>query len=369
MIRACRNLPTNASQPVEQDWNLTGDYPQKRSMKAVFLVKNGAAETAFDIRETPIPVPAASQVLIKVAAFGLNFADVMARHGMYKEAPPKPCILGYDVAGTVIEVGAAVKNVQPGDEVTAMTRFGGYAEYAVTEATALAVIPPGMTHGTATTLTTQYCTAYYASMMQVNLREGDKVLVHSGAGGVGMALVQLALHKKCTVFSTAGSEKKLSFLKDMGVQFPINYVTTDFSKEISRLTNNTGVDVIFDAVGGSSVRKGFNLLGPGGRLVCYGASEMSGKNLPAKLMAAIGFGIYHPVMFMMASKAIIGINMLQIADHKPDIIQDCLQGVVDLAAKGVLKPYPATEYPVAEIATAHEALEKRKTMGKVAVLW
>ncbi|MDO9375967.1 MAG: zinc-binding dehydrogenase [Ferruginibacter sp.] len=338
-------------------------------MKAVFLVKNGAATTAFEMRETPTPVPTSTQVLIKVTAFGLNFADVMARHGMYKEAPPKPCVLGYDVAGVVISVGASVQNVKPGDEVTAMTRFGGYAEFAVTESSAVAIIPPGINHATATTLTTQYCTAYYAAIMQVNLREGDKVLVHAGAGGVGMALVQLALHKKCIVFSTAGSEKKLDFLKNLGVQFPINYVTTDFSKKIKKVMGDTGVDVIFDAVGGASVRKGFNLLGPGGRLVCYGASQMTGKNLPGKLAAAIGFGIYHPVMFMMASKSIIGINMLHIADHKPGIIQECLQGVVDLTTKGILQPYPATEFPVTEIAAAHEALEKRKSMGKVAVTW
>ena len=338
-------------------------------MKAVFLVNNGSASSAFDIREVATPVPSASQILIKVAAFGLNFADVMARKGMYKEAPPKPCVLGYDVAGTVAAVGSSVKNVSVGDAVTAMTRFGGYAEYAITESTAVARIPTGVDAATATTLTTQYCTAYYAAMMQVNLREGDKVLVHSGAGGVGMALVQIALHKKCTVFSTAGSQKKLDFLKQNGVHYPLNYTTSDFASEIRRLTSGAGIDVIFDAVGGSSVRKGINILAAGGRIVCYGASEMSSRSLPGKIAAALAFGIYHPVMFMMASKSIIGVNMLAIADHKPDIIREALEGVVDLTEKGVLTPYPATKFHVSEIAAAHDALEKRQTMGKVAVYW
>ncbi len=338
-------------------------------MKAVFLVKNGAAASAFEIRETPTPAPAPGQVLIQVDAFGLNFADVMARLGMYKEAPPKPCVLGYDVAGTVTSIGAGVSNVKEGDRVTAMTRFGGYAEFAVTEASAIAVIPDSVDNATATTLATQYCTAFYAGAHLVNLREGDQVLVHSGAGGVGMALVQLALYKKCTVFSTVGSEEKVKYLKQLGVHHTINYRTHEFGAEIKRLTGGKGVDVIFDAVGGSSVRKGFNNLCAGGRIVCYGAAEMSGRNIFGKVSAAMNFGLYHPLMFMMGSKSILGVNMLQIADHKPDIIHYCLENVVQLTMEKVFTPYPATVFPVQEISKAHDLLEKRKTMGKIAIKW
>lgn len=338
-------------------------------MKAVFLTRLGAASGAFEVKETPTPRPGHNQVLIKVQAFGLNFADVMARRGMYKEAPPIPCVLGYDVAGIVAETGAGVTNVTKGDAVTAMTRFGGYAEYALTESSAIAKIPAGISLATSTTLTTQYCTAYYAGAEIVQLHERDKVLIHSGAGGVGSALIQLAKYKKCEIFSTAGSAGKIENLKAAGVHHPINYNTEDFEAAIKTKTEGKGVDVIFDAVGGKSVKKGFRLLASGGRLVCYGASSMNNKNILEKVSAALAFGIYHPVMFMMASKAILGVNMLRIADDKPEIITRCLQEVTRLTAEGHFTPADATVFPVDKIAEAHEFLEMRKSMGKVAVEW
>ena len=338
-------------------------------MNAIFLVKNGAAANAFQFREVPIPVPGPGQVLIKVEAFGLNFADVMARRGMYKEAPPMPCVLGYDVAGVVAVAGEGVEHVKKGDRVVAMTRFGGYAEYALTDATAVAIIPGSIDMPTATALATQYCTAYYAAAEMVNLHAGDKVLIHAGAGGVGRALIQFAKHKGCEIFSTAGSTKKLAYLKTLGADHPINYQTQDFEKEIKEITGGNGVDVIFDAVGGQSVKKGFRLLGAGGRIICYGASSMSNRNIFGKVSEAIGFGFYHPVMFMMSSKSMMGLNMLKIADHKPGMIQSCLEAVIRLTDSGVFSPLPATVFPAADIAAAHEYLENRKSMGKLAIQW
>lgn len=338
-------------------------------MKAAVLVKNGDAAKAFEIREVSKPEPGEGEVLIKVAAFGLNFADVMARNGMYKEAPPIPAILGYDVAGHIESVGTAVQNVKPGDRVVAMTRFGGYAEYAVTNASAVAVIPDGISNACATALATQYCTAYYMAAVVINLYKGDKVLVQSGAGGVGTALIQYANHIGCEIFSTAGSNEKLSYLSSMGVQHPINYSTTDFEKIIKEQTGSKGVDAVFDAVGGSSIKKGFRSLGPGGRLVCYGASVMNGTNIFGKIKAALGFGFYHPLMLMMPSKSIIGVNMLRIADEKPEVIQLCLQSVVQLTNEGVFKPSLGKSFPVSAIDAAHEYLEKRKSTGKIAVEW
>jgi len=338
-------------------------------MKAVFLIKNGAAATAFEIREIPVPVPGRDQVLVKVEAFGLNFADVMARNGMYKEAPPLPAVLGYDVAGSVVATGEGVTNVKTGDRVTAMTRFGGYAEFAVTDAHGTAVIPPDLAAATATALATQYCTAYFAAAEMVNLFPGDKVLVHSGAGGVGTALLQYAKHKQCELFSTAGTEDKLLHLKAMGVHHPINYVSHDFEEAIKKITGGKGVDVIFDAVGGKSVKKGFRALASAGRIVCYGAADLTDKNLFGKVKTALGFGIYHPAMFMMASKSMIGINMLRIADDHPRVLQRCLESVVKLTQQGIFIPAPAKIFPVTEIANAHEYLEKRKNIGKVAVKW
>lgn len=338
-------------------------------MKAIFLVKNGATATAFETREIPIPVPQPGQVLVKVEAFGLNFADIMARNGIYKEAPAKPCVLGYDVAGIVAATGKEVTTVKTGDRVTAMTRFGGYAEYAVTEALATAIIPSAIDTATATAMTTQYCTAYFAAAEMVTLHPGDKVLVQSGAGGVGIALVQYTKYKGCEIFATAGSDEKLKSLEAAGVHHPINYTTQDFEKEIQRITKGKGVDVIFDAVGGSSVKKGFRSLAAGGRIVCYGAADMTGKNIFGKIKAALSFGIYHPVMLMMPSKGMIGINMLRVADHQPLVLKRCLEAVVSLTAAGIFNPLIGKVFLASEIAAAHEYLEKRKSMGKVAVKW
>lgn len=338
-------------------------------MKAAVLIRTGNAATAFEIREFPIPTAQPDEVLIKVAAFGLNFADVMARMGMYKEAPPIPAVLGYDVAGIVVSAGSAVQHLKAGDRVTAMTRFGGYAEYAVTKASAAAVIAPGMDYPTATALTTQYCTAHYTAAEMVNLHPGDKVLIQSGAGGVGTALIQYARYKGCEIFSTAGSDSKLQYLSSLGVQHPINYASQDFEKEIKQLTNGKGVDVIFDAVGGASVKKGFRSLGAGGRLICFGAADMSNKNIFGKIKSALGFGFYHPLMFMIPSKAIIGINMLRIADEKPAVIQHCLTEVIRLAGEGIFVPTVGKVFNIADIAAAHAYLETRKSIGKIVVQW
>lgn len=338
-------------------------------MKAIVLVKNGDADKAFEQREVGMPVVQAGQVLIKVAAFGLNFADVMARRGMYKEAPPLPAILGYDVAGTIEAVGEGVTHFKKGDRVTAMTRFGGYATYAITNASAVALLPDSLDFATATALTTQYCTALYAASEMVNLHPGDKVLIHSGAGGVGTALIQFAKFKQCEVFATAGSAAKMDYLKSLGVQHAINYNTQDFETEIKKITQENGVDVIFDAVGGKSVKKGMRALAPGGRLVCYGAAALSNKNIFGKIITALQFGFYHPAMLMMPSKSIIGVNMLQIADHHPKVIARCLATAIELYKCGVFIPTISTLFSAADISAAHDYLEKRNSIGKVVVQW
>jgi NADPH:quinone reductase-like Zn-dependent oxidoreductase len=178
-------------------------------MKAAVLVRKGDASKAFEIREVPTPKIKAGEVLIRVEGFGLNFADVMARQGLYADAPPMPSILGYDVAGTVMEIAPDVSNIKVGDRVAAMTRFGGYAEYVAAMAMGTAKINDNVPVGEATALTTQYCTAYYAAAEVINLHEGDKVLIHSAAGGVGTALLQYAKFKNCEIFATAGSAAKL----------------------------------------------------------------------------------------------------------------------------------------------------------------
>lgn len=338
-------------------------------MKAIFLIKYGKARDAFEIRQVETPAPTGRQVLIKVEAFGLNFADVMARKRLYKEAPPLPCVLGYEVVGVVTAIGAAVNNVNIGHRVIAMTRFGGYAEFVLADSITTVQIGQETTVVAATAMATQYCTAYYAAAKMVNISEGDKVLVHSGAGGVGTAIIQYASYKQCEIFSTTGTGEKIRYLNTLGVNHAINYNTNDFEKEIKNITEGKGVDVIFDAVGGLSVKKGFRSLAPGGRIVCYGASAMTNKNIFGKAKAALDFGLYHPLMFMMASKAMIGINMLKIADSNPMLIRNCLEQVIKFTGEKIFSPGEGKVFPADEISVAHEFLEKRNSIGKIAVKW
>jgi NADPH:quinone reductase-like Zn-dependent oxidoreductase len=337
-------------------------------MKAILLTKTGAADMAFEFKEMPMPALGDDDVLIKVAFSGLNFADVMARKGMYRDAPPLPSVLGYDVSGTVEATGKNVTNVATGDAVVGFTRFAGYAQYAVCNTMAVEKIPANIEMASATALATQYCTAYCCAAELVNLYAGDTVLIHAAAGGVGTALTQYALHKKCRVFGTAGSEEKIKLLKEAGVQEPINYRKEKFQDIINQKTGGKGVNVIFDAVGGASVREGIRCLSAGGRIVCYGAASMGG-NIFHQLGAALAFGIYHPGVLMMASKSILGVNMLRIADNHPEVLQRCLHEVMILAKAGVFKPSLGRIFPVSEIAAAHEFLESRKSTGKVVLKW
>ncbi|NND08719.1 MAG: zinc-binding dehydrogenase [Saprospiraceae bacterium] len=339
-------------------------------MKAAFLVKYGDASSAFEIREVPRPKPKDQQVLIEVEAFGLNFADVMARLGLYKAAPPLPSLLGYDVVGTIVECGPAVTEFQTGDRVTALTRFGGYAEFAVAESSVLGKIPPSMPAGVATALSTQYCTAFFLARELANVQAKDQVLVHAAAGGVGTALVQIAKHQGCEVFGTCSSAEKVAYLRDHNVDHPINYRQHDFAEKVTEILGNGGLDVIFDPVGGKSVKKGFRLLGAGGRILTYGVSSMNqAKSVFGKLHVLGQFGFYHPVQFLSKSRGMIGVNMLTIADQKPHKISRVMKQVISMTEAGILQPHVGGEYPAEHIGDAHAHLESRKSMGKIIVKW
>ncbi|MEM6804686.1 MAG: zinc-binding dehydrogenase [Bacteroidota bacterium] len=339
-------------------------------MKAAFLIKNGPSEAAFEIRETEKPQINPSQVLIEVEAFGLNFADVMARLGMYRDAPPMPAVLGYDVVGWVREKGSDIKHVEIGDRVLALSRFGGYAEFTATEAAGVVKIPDSMDAAAATALATQYGTAYYMIDDLTKAHAGDHVLIHAAAGGVGTALVQWAVYKGCIIYGTAGSAAKLEYLKGLGVHHPINYREDDFFEKIKAIRGEAGLDLIFDPVGGKSVKKGMKLLGAGGRLFVFGASSMTtAKNIFQKIAVGLGFGFYHPIGLVGPSKSILGVNMLRIADNRPETLQRVLKQCVHYAEQGVFKPTIGGKYKIDQLAEAHDALEKRKTMGKLAIYW
>ena len=339
-------------------------------MKAIYLTKYGNSNTAFEIRDIDIPNPGPNEVVVKSVATGLNFADVVARRGLYPDAPPNPAILGYDVAGTIHSVGSHVTDLKVGQRVVALTRFGGYAEYALAMSYGVAVIPDGYDFHQATALATQACTAYFATDECVSLHKGDIVLVQAGAGGVGSLLVQLAKHHGCTVYATASSSKQ-SFLREIGVDHPIDYTKEDF-KAIIKKAHPGGIDVVFDSIGGQSFGKGMKLLGPGGRMVSYGAaSQINGKKTNKILAAGVvfGFGLFTPITLLMESKSIITVNMLRIADHRPQVFKHVLNQVIRLAEEGILHPTMSKTFAATDVAAAHDYLESRESIGKVTLSW
>lgn len=340
-------------------------------MKAIVLVKDGMPSEAFKFQEVPIPVCRPDQVLIKVSHFGLNYADIMARKGLYNDRPALPCILGYEVVGEVTEVGKDVKGFDKGDYVLGFTQFGAYAEYCATQAMGVVKLGTGTNPAEATALATQYCTAWHAACQMVNLQKDDRVLIHAAAGGVGTALVQIAKLKGCVVFGTASNPEKMKYLDSLGVDYPINYGTHDFAEEIIKINQEKRLDVAFDPIGGSNFKKTNALLGSAGRLVTFGASEWSASKggFVDKLKLAFGFGFLHPIGLLMKSKSVIGINMLRVGENKPQYLKDCIEAVYAHYQNGQLKPKVDSIYSAEEINTAHERLEGRGSIGKVVVKW
>ena len=262
-------------------------------MKAFVLVKNGPPETAFELKDWKLPELNESFVHIKVEAFGLNFADVMARRGMYRECPPLPTVVGYDVVGHVLEAGKKVSHVAKGDRVVGFTRFGGYAEEVMTSGMGVVKVPEDIPAGEAAALAVQYCTAYFSAEEMVRMHPGDKVLVQAAAGGVGTALVQLAKHRGCEVFGTAGSPQKIEYLKEQGVDHPINYREEHFAEAVRRITGEKHpLNIVFDSLGGKAFKQGKDLLGAGGRIVGFGASQRKGKSIISGIKTLMGFGFF-----------------------------------------------------------------------------
>ncbi|MFT6867622.1 MAG: NADPH:quinone reductase-like Zn-dependent oxidoreductase [Cyclobacteriaceae bacterium] len=340
-------------------------------MRAYQLVKNGAAKQAFSLIEMPTPVPKAGEVLIASEGFGLNFADVMARLGIYKDCPPLPAVIGYENVGHIKAVGADVTSLKVGDRVLAFTRFGGYADHVISNEMAVVKIPETLTITEATALATQYITAYFAAEETVRLHKGDHVLIHAAAGGVGTALIQLLKRKGCVIFGTAGSVEKMEYLKALGVDFPINYRENDYLQVVDELGFKGKLDATFNPVGGDYVKKDFKLLNAGGRVVLYGASKLTEArgNIYKMIKLLFGFGFWSPIGFVSKSTSLIGINMLRIADNKPLALKRCLDAVIALAAAGEIKPTKGTEFSHTELAQAHDYLGLRKSVGKVAIRW
>lgn len=337
-------------------------------MKAWVLERHGPAARAFCLRDRPDPVPGPGQVLIRSEGFGLNYADTMARKGLYREAPPPPCIIGYETVGRVERCGEQVPADLLGRRVAAITRFGGYAQLAVTDHRAVVPVPEDMPLGTACALTTQGVTAWYLAMIARPLRKGERVLVHSAAGGVGHLLVQLAVHQGCEVIAIASGTEKTRYLREIGAQHVVDRKLKDHAVQVRALLKDARPQVSFNAVGGSTFRKDLTLLGATGALLIYGGAERGAGALGA-LRFVWRMGLVVPILLMMRHQSLIGVNMLRLGDERPDLLMECAQGISRAYAEGWLKPLAHDEFPAERLAEAHDLLESGRSMGKVVLRW
>lgn len=321
-------------------------------MKAILIQETGGPE-ALRLTETPTPRPKPNEVLVKINASGVNFIDVYQREGRY--SVPVPFVAGQEAAGVVSEIGTEVKNFKVGDRVAYAGPLGSYAQFAAVPAERLAPVPPEVDDRQAAAAMLQGMTAHYLSHSAYPLKQGDTALVHAAAGGVGLLLVQMARMAGARVIGTVSTEEKAELARHAGADEIILYTKQDFEKEARRLTNDCGVDVVYDSVGKSTFDQSLNALRPRGVLVLFGGS--SGAVPPFDLIKLSQKGslyITRPTLgHYIATRR-------ELEQRAGDVFDWIKTGKLALRIEHV--------YPLAEAPQAHRDLEGRKTTGKVLLI-
>lgn len=340
-------------------------------MRALVVRRYGPPEV-FEARQVPDPQAKPGEVLIRVKAIGVNFADLLQRMGLYPGTPKPPFVPGLEIAGIVEKVvensgrRAEGESFKPGDAVVAMPHFGAYAEWVSVPAGTVYRMPAGMAFEAAAAFPVTYLTAYHSMFVMGNLKPGDRILIHGAAGGVGIAAVQLARASGLVVFGTAGSLKQ-EFLRKIGVDHPIDYEKTDFVKVVRQFAPD-GIEMVMDPIGGKSLVQGQKCLGPTGRLVIYGLSDAAGSSGKRSLFrgakALAQTPRFHPLKLMQQNLAVIGVSMGAVMT-RGTIVRDELDELFKMYGEGKLKPVIAKTFPLDQAAAAHQFIHDRKNIGKV----
>jgi NADPH2:quinone reductase len=321
-------------------------------MKAIQVKQVGGPEL-MELVELPVPQPKPNEVVVKIAASGVNFVDVYYREGRYEA--PLPLVVGQEAAGTVSTVGSEVTSVKVGDRVAQAAILGSYAEYQAVPADRLVKIPEGVSDRQAAAVMLQGMTAHYLAYDTFPLKSGETALVHAAAGGVGSLLVQMAHNLGVRVIGTVSTEEKAKLAREAGADEVILYTQQDFELETKRITGGKGVDVVYDSVGKTTFEKGLNVLRPRGYMVLFGGS--SGAVPPFDLIQLSQKGS------LFVTRPSLGHYMITTEE-----LQRRASAVFGMILAGKLKVRIAHMYPLKDAKQAHQDLEGRKTTGKILLL-
>ena len=326
--------------------------PIPTEMRAVEITQPGGPEVLVPTRR-PVPQPAKGEVLIRVAAAGVNRPDVFQRQGSYAPPPGTTDLPGLEVAGEVVAIGPETARWKVGDKVTALVAGGGYAEYCVAPAPQCLPIPDGLTMIEAAALPETFLTVWTNVFQRGRLQAGETLLVHGGSSGIGTTAIQLASRSGSRVFATAGSAEKCSKCRELGASVAIDYKTEDFVKVIERETGGKGVDVILDMVGGDYINRNLQCLAVEGRMVHI--SFLKGTKAEINLSS-----------LMVKRQTITGSTLRpQSVAQKGAIAKAVEEKVWPLVAAGEVRPQIHATFPLEQAAEAHRLMESSAHVGKI----
>jgi synaptic vesicle membrane protein VAT-1 len=334
-------------------------------MRQAVITRHGPPEV-FSMLEGPDPDPAAGELRIRVRAAGVNFADVLARLGLYPDAPKPPLVVGYEVAGRIDAVGSGVTGFSPGDRVIALTKFGGYSDVVSVPATQCSRAPEELSDSEAASIPVTYLTAAIALYRMAALTAGETVLIHNAGGGVGIAATQLARLRRARVIGTA-SPLKHAALRSFGVDHVIDYTHANVPDEVRQITRGRGVDVVLDPIGGSSFMKSYRMLAPLGRLIMFGLSAAAPGEKRSwwhALRAWRATPTFDPLSLINRNRGVFGLHAGHLWEEHAQLAP-LMQMLLSELRAGRLQPVVAKTFPLDRAADAHRFIQSRANIGKV----
>lgn len=337
-------------------------------MRTIVTTANGDVRV-MKVQERPDPKPAPGEVLVRVKAAGLNFADILARQGLYPDGPPKPCVMGYEVSGLVEAVGDGVNPAHVGHAVIAMTRFKGQAELVTVPETQVFEKPSDLSFEAAAAIPVNYLTAWALLVAMGGLQKNESVLIHNAGGGVGLAALDIAKHIGAQTFGTA-SPSKHPFLKERGLDHPIDYRNQDWLPVLMDLTDGRGVELVIDPLGGKNWEKSYRALRATGRMGMFGMSVASASGIRGKLRALKAIAQmprFNPIKLINRNRGVFGLNLGHMWGEGEKVAgwtREIMRGV----DAGWIRPHVDRAFPFDQIADAHRYMEERKNTGKVVLV-